>query len=100
VLEGLYDLPELGTLPVWADPEFLAGASIAGLVLLLVAAFLVWRFLRKVLRVALLVGILVAGVGIWEQRLELRTCVDDCSCTLFGQQVQIPLDRNPRCQAG
>lgn len=96
MLDGVYDLPELGTLPAWADPDLLAGASILGLVLLLVAAFLVVRLLRKVLRVALLVVILVAGVGLWDQRVELRTCVDDCACTLFGQPVQVPLDRNPR----
>ena len=45
-------------------------------------------------------GAILLGFGLWDQRLELRSCVDDCSCTLFGQSVQIPLDKNPRCGAG
>ena len=99
--ESLYDLPELVTLPGWADPELLAKASVLGLAALVVAAFLILRILRKVVAKVLLVGLVVLlGVGLWDQRLELHSCADECSCTLFGQPVQIPLDRNPRCHSG
>ncbi|MBC8364526.1 MAG: hypothetical protein H8E59_05960 [Actinobacteria bacterium] len=99
--ESLYDLPELVTLPGWADPEMLAKASAFGLVVLLLATFLILRFLRRVVvKVVLVAVIVLLGAGLWNQRLELRSCADECSCTLFGQTVQIPLDRNPRCGSG
>ena len=99
--ESLYELPELITLPGWADPQLLEHASLLGLAILVLAVYLIIRFLRKVvLKVVLVALVLLLGVGLWNQRLELRSCVDDCSCTLFGQSVQIPLDRNPRCGAG
>ena len=99
--DSLYDLPQLTTLPGWADPELLANASLLGLVILALAAYLLLRCLRRlVVKVALIALVVLLGFGLWDQRLELRSCVDDCSCTLFGQSVQIPLDKNPRCRAG
>jgi hypothetical protein len=100
VSDRLYDLPQLTTLPSWADPELLANASMLGLVILALAAYLILRFLRRiVVKVALIALVVLVGFGLWDQRLELRSCADDCSCTLFGQSVQIPLDKNPRCGA-
>ena len=52
------------------------------------------------LRDTAIAGIVLLGLGLWDQRLELRSCADECACTLFGQTVQVPLDRNPRCDSG
>jgi len=47
---------------------------------------------------ALILGLaLLLSLSLWDQRAQLQSCADDCQCTLFGQVVQIPVDKNPRC---
>ena len=99
ILSALLDLPEMVEFPSWANPEVLAGLSLGVIAALLVGAWFVFRMVRMLVA-RLLVGALAVllTVSLWYQRAQLGTCADECQCTLFGQAVQIPVDRNPRCQ--
>jgi len=66
---------------------------------LLYLMYVVARTVRRALT-RFLLFVLLAGVGLslWVQREDLRTCVETCSCTLYGQEVEVPEDRRPdRC---
>ena len=91
-------IPEVGELPTWANPNLLKGLSIGAIAIVLIGTWFVFRVVRKVMFRSLLL-ILAAGLtfSIWQQRGQLTDCVETCSCTLFGQVVQVPVDRNPNC---
>ncbi len=79
--------------PDWLDPELLRWAILAVLVVLAVLAFMVLRIIRKVLtKVLLLVIIAALGTSLLVQRNELADCVETCSCSLYGFDVEIPED--------
>ncbi len=88
-------LPEVVELPAWIDPSFLRTAAIVAIVVLMVLAA---RIIRRLLVRSLVVIVLAAlAVGLWSQRVSLADCAAECSCSLFGQVVQIPADLNPNC---
>ena len=95
---SVFDLPEVAALPAWLHPELAEELSLVALVGVAFVAALVFRFVRKLVFRALLVSLLlIFAIGLWNQRHELSDCIDHCSCSLFGQVVQIPADKNPRC---
>ena len=78
-------------LPKSLDPEALRNIAIAGIAVLALIAFLVMRFIQKmVLRVVLLGALVGLGVFVWGQRQELQDCVPTCACEFFGFEVQLP----------
>lgn len=96
---SVFELPELTVLPDWLHPELLEDLSLVALASIALVALLAFRLIRRLVLRGVVVGILVVlAVGLWEQRTQLSDCVDHCTCTLFGQTVQIPADRNPSCQ--
>lgn len=84
------------TLPSWLDPELLRWIIVAILVvlafLLLVVLRFVQRFVTRFLLLAILVGL---GVSLWVQRQDLQDCALRCECTLYGQEIVIPVDQLP-----
>ena len=95
----LDDIPNWVDLPSWAHPDLLEDISLAVLLLAVIAAALVFRFVRKVaVRTLVVTALLVFAIGLWGQRAQLQSCTDDCQCELFGQVVHIPADKNPLCR--
>ncbi len=91
-------LPEVVELPAWIDPSFLRTAAIVAIVAIVVVIVLAARIIRRLLVRSLVVIVLAAlAVGLWSQRVSLADCAAECSCSLFGQVVQIPADLNPNC---
>ncbi len=86
-------------LPDWLDPDTLQWAILVAIAVLLYLMYVVARTIRRALT-RFLLFILLAGVGLslWIQRADLQDCVDTCSCSLYGQDVEIPADeRLERC---
>ena len=72
------------------DPDQVKTGAIVALAVLVVVAFLVMRFIQKmVLRVILLGGLVGLGVYVYAQREELKDCVPECACTFFGFDVKV-----------
>jgi hypothetical protein len=72
----------------WAIPVVVA--------VLLVAMFLVVRFVQRlVLKVVLFAALAGFGLALWIQRADLEDCAVTCSCTLFGVDVEIPPEQVP-----
>ena len=96
---SMFELPELTVLPDWLHPELLEDLSLVALVSIALVALLAFRLIRRLALRGVVVGLLVVlAVGLWDQRTQLSDCGDHSTCTLFGQTVQIPADRNPRSQ--
>ena len=75
-------------LPESLDLDTLRTVAIVALVALLIVAFLVMRFIQKmVLRVVLIGALAGIGLFVWAQRQELSECVPQCDCTFFGFEV-------------
>lgn len=78
-------------LPESLDPDTLRQLAIGALVVLAVVAFLVLRFVQKImLRLVVLVLVIALGIGVWFQRAELGDCAKTCDCKMFGFDVQVP----------
>ena len=91
-------LPEVVELPAWIDPSFLRAAAIVAIVAIVVLLVLAARMIRRLVLRSLVVVVLAAlAVSLWSQRVSLADCAAECSCSLFGQVVQIPADLNPNC---
>ena len=91
-------LPEVEELPAWIDPSFLRAAAIVAIVAIVVLLILAARMIRRLVLRSLVVVVLAAlAVGLWSQRVSLAACAAECSCSLFGQVVQIPADLDPNC---
>ena len=64
-------------------------------VVLLVLVLLVVRFIQKMILRLALVGLMVlVGIGIYVSRDELAECTRTCSCSLAGQDVDVPFCRD------
>ncbi|MFQ5558182.1 MAG: hypothetical protein ACE5GB_11840 [Acidimicrobiales bacterium] len=86
-------------LPEWLDPDTLRWLILAAIAAIIVAMYVTARFIQRlVLRLVLFVVLAGLGLALWVQRTDLRDCVDTCSCSLFGQGVEIPVGRNPSCR--
>lgn len=95
---SVFDLPEVTALPGWLHPELAEDLSLVALIGVAFVAALAFRFVRRLVVRGLVVSLLlILAIGLWSQRHELSDCIDHCSCSLFGQVVQIPADKNPRC---
>lgn len=86
-------------LPDWLDVDTLRWLIPVIIIVVLVVMVLIARFVTKmVTKVILLVILAIFGVSLWAQRADLGDCADTCKCRLYGQEVEIPADGNPRCQ--
>ena len=80
-------------LPEWLNAETLKPISAGALVLVIVAGFLVARFVQKlVLKVIALALLGALGLGIWFFRADLGDCWETCSCELLGREIAVPED--------
>jgi hypothetical protein len=78
-------------LPKSLDPDALRTIAIGALVVLLLVAFLVMRFIQKMVLRVILIGALVGlGVYVYYQRDQLKDCARENSCEFFGYKVQLP----------
>jgi len=84
-------------LPAWLDPDTLRWLILAAIVFLGMTVLMIMRFIRKlVVRTALLAIVAGLGLSLWVQRADLETCVQTCSCSLYGKDVSISLDQLPQ----
>lgn len=80
-------------LPEWLNAETLKPISAGALVLVIVAGFLVARFVQVlVIKAVALVVLAALGVGIWFFRSDLGDCWQTCSCELLSREVAVPED--------
>jgi len=78
-------------LPKSLDPDTLRTIGIGALVVLVFGAFIVLRFVQKMVLRVVLLGLLAGlGVFVWWERDNLRHCVPTCSCSVAGYTVQVP----------
>ncbi len=81
-----------------SDVDLLRWVLLAAIVLLAAMAILAVRVVRAILaRIALAVLLGAVCVALWVQRADLQECLNTCSCSLFGQSLEIPANRNPNC---
>ncbi len=81
-------------MPSDLDPDTLRWLILGAIALVLVAMFLVVRFVQRLMVKALLFGVLaVLGLSLWIQRDDLQDCADTCSCSLYGLDVEVPDER-------
>ena len=86
-------------IPEWLDAESLRWAIVGAIAVLVVVAAMVLRLVRKFfMRLVVVAAFGALSLGLWQQRADLQDCVETCSCRLFGQEVQIPADKNPGCE--
>lgn len=78
----------------WPDSIDSDNAQLVILALLAVCAigvFLVFRTVQKLTMRLVLVAVLVAaGAGLVVQRDNLQDCAGQCTCHLFGREVNVP----------
>ncbi len=85
-------------IPDSVDPDQLRTIVILVILAILVLMFLVARFVQKlVIKGAVLAVLAGLAVGLWVQRGDLADCAETCECSLFGMDVEVPADQNPRC---
>jgi uncharacterized protein YneF (UPF0154 family) len=60
------------------------------LALCVVGVFFVLRTIQKAMTRAILLAILLAvGTGLWIQREQLQDCAGQCSCHVFGRDLNV-----------
>ena len=85
-------------LPDWLDPSTLRTVAAVAIVVILVAAFLIMRFVQKMILRVVVLGIAVGlAAGVWAERAELRDCARTCDCRFFGFEVEPPAAVRERC---
>ena len=83
-------------LPDWLDPQLLRWLIVAVLAVVAYLLYIVLRFVRRLVAKVLLLVVLVGlGVSLWVQRADLEDCALTCECTLYGQEVVIPVEQLP-----
>ena len=83
-------------LPDWLDPELLQWFIVVILAVVAYLLYIVLRFVRRlVAKVVLFVVLVGLGVSLWVQRAELEDCALSCECSLYGQEVVIPVEQLP-----
>jgi dolichyl-phosphate-mannose--protein O-mannosyl transferase len=87
-------------IPESLDAETLRWMILVALALIVFAMYAIIRFVQKRVTRALMLALLVViGIALYVERENLTDCVDTCSCTLFGEDVHIPENRNTgNCQ--
>lgn len=85
-------------IPNWLDVDTLRWVIPLVMLVILVAMFVVARFVTKIVTKAVLLSVLALfGLTLWIQRADLGDCAETCKCRLYGQEVEIPDDKNRRC---
>lgn len=83
----------LATLPSWLDQDRLRALVMVAVVVLLLLALWIVRFVQVMaIKTTLLVIVLGLGIALWVQRSNLGDCATKCSCRLFGTDVRISND--------
>ncbi len=86
-------------IPDSIDPGQLRTIVIFVILALIVVMFLVVRFVQKLVMKGVMLAVLAGlGVALWAQRADLGDCAETCSCSLFGQDVEIPADQQRLCR--
>jgi hypothetical protein len=81
----------LADIPDRLDADQVEIAIVVLLVVCAIGAIVVLRTIQKAAtRMLLLVVLLAVGVGLWWQREELEQCQGQCTCRVFGQDVNVP----------
>jgi len=88
----------LAELPDRLESDQVETAIIVLLVVIAIAMVFILRTVQKATtRLALLGLLLVVGIGLWWQREELQACKGQCTCRVFGQDVNMPDPINFNC---
>jgi hypothetical protein len=77
-------------LPKTLDPETLRTVALGAVGGTTLIAFVVLRFVQRMVIKVVLMGALVGGgVYVWSQRVQLEDCVPKCACTFVGFDVKV-----------
>jgi hypothetical protein len=88
----------LADLPDRLESYQVENTIIALLVACGIAMVLILRTIQKATTRLALLGILfLVGIGLWWQREELQDCKGQCTCHVFGQDVNMPDPINFNC---
>jgi hypothetical protein len=60
------------------------------LVIAVIAILVVRSSLKLISKLAMVLALGALGVGIFQNRVELGRCSQTCSCTIYGQDVEVP----------
>ncbi len=83
-------------MPDFLDADRLAQISIVVLLALVVVAVVVAKVVKTIVTKAIFLSVIaIAAFAVYSQRDEFKECQATCSCTLFGQDVEVP--DNPAC---
>jgi hypothetical protein len=56
------------------------------------------RFIQKLMLKMTMLGLIaLVGFGAWYYRADLGDCAKTCECRILGQDVKIPVEKNPAC---
>jgi hypothetical protein len=84
------------TLPDWITPGNLRVIALAVGLGALVLAFVVMRFVQKlVIRLTLTAVLVAIGALAWYERADLADCAKTCECNIVGFDVRIPKEDLP-----
>jgi hypothetical protein len=86
------------TLPEWLDVDNVRNLALVVALAAVVVAFLVIRFVQKVM-FKLVATVLLVGVAAlaWYQRADLEDCAKQCECKVIGFTVETPRSDDPGC---
>lgn len=87
----------LGTLPEFLSADALQNMSLAAIAVLAGLALVVLRVVKAVVVRTVMLTLVVVAMGLLLlYRAELEDCAKTCSCSLLGQEIQVP--DNPLCE--
>ena len=86
------------TLPDWLDVDNLRNAALIIGLAAVVVAFMVIRFVQKMV-VKVVATVLLVGVAAlaWYQRADLGDCATTCECKVLGFTVETPRSDSAEC---
>jgi uncharacterized membrane protein len=86
------------TLPEWLDVDNMRTVALVLILAALVLAFLVVRFVQKMVIKIMATVLLVAIAALaWYQRADLGDCAKTCDCKVLGFTVETPRSDDPGC---
>ena len=88
------------TLPDWIDADNARTIALVVGIGALVLAFVVIRFVQKLVFKSIAVAVLVGIAALaWYQRANLSDCAQECECKVIGITIQTPRSDDPECVA-
>jgi len=79
------------TLPDWLDPSTLRDVALLTILAFGLTAIMIIRFVQRVaVRVVLIALLGALSLAIYTQRTALADCADECECTFFAFDVEVP----------